>query len=416
MRFLLAVLIVMLPTSASALDLNARLTASLHSWERQDTDSTSIAHNTIHQLVSLKIRDFGVEGLSFHTYGRGFVHTEGSNTRRRLALYSSYADWNGIANRLDLRLGRQRIFAGVARGTFDGARATVLLPQSVKVLAYAGLAAPQDRSTKVGGWEEAHMYGLRASVRRWKTTLSLSFANETREAAGGDLTDPDGAELNLTRLARRQLGAEVRSTYLHGTDLYGRVDVDAVYWKPSRIQVRGRKKATNRLTFSGEFDYRRPLIDTNSFLSVFNAETNKEIEGTVFYFLQDGFSLSGAYSVVLFSGEETHKLRAGLSRGMSTISYYRRSGYGGDRDGISLGSRRAIFSKLSLRGSVNYSKYRLSDTQQDRNKTFTGVAALDYTNTGKWAASLEGHVLENLTYNYDFRVFAKITWWINIKT
>jgi hypothetical protein len=106
MRFLLAVLIVMLPTSASALDLNARLTASLHSWETQDTDSTSIAHNTIHQLLSLKIQDLGVKGLSFHTYGRGFVHTEGSDTRRRLALYSSYADWKGVANRLDLPVAR----------------------------------------------------------------------------------------------------------------------------------------------------------------------------------------------------------------------------------------------------------------------------------------------------------------------
>jgi len=406
----------MLPSSASALNVSARLTASLHSWERQDTDSTSITHNTIHQLVSLKIQNLGVKGLSFHAYGRGFIHTEGSDSRRRLALYSTYADWKGIAGRLNIRLGRQRIFAGVARGTFDGARATVSLPQAVKLLFYAGLEAPADRSTRVGSWDQAHMYGTRASIRRWKTTLSLSFANETRAAPGGDLTDPAGEELELTKLARRRLGVELRSTYLSGTDLYGRVDVDAVYWKPSRIQVRGRKKATTRLTFSGKFDYRRPLIASNSFLSVFSSETNKELEGTVFYLLQNNLSLSSAYSVVLFSDDETHKLRLGVSRGMSTISYYRRSGYGGDRDGISLGSRHAIFSKLSLRGSVNYSKYRLSDTQQDRNKAFAGVAALDYTDNGKFAASLEGHVLENQTYDYDFRVFAKITWWINIKT
>lgn len=416
MRLLLAVLLVTLPCSAGALNLNARLTASLHSWERQDTDSTSVAHNTVHQLVSLSLKDLGVKGLSIHAYGRGFLHAEGADSRRRLALYSAYADWKGIARRLDLRLGRQRVFAGVGRGTFDGAGATVSFPRSVKLLAYAGVAAPEDRSTGVRSWDEAHMYGLRASVRKWKTTLSLSFANENRQAASGNLANPNGEEIDLTRFARRQVGGEIRSTYLQGTDLYGRVDVDAVYWRPSRIQIRGRRKATSNLTLSGGFDYRRPLIDANSFLSVFNSEANKEVEGTANYLLQNGSGLSGAYSVVFFSDDRTHRLRLGLSRGASTISYYRRSGYGGDRDGISLGSRHALSSKVSLRGSVNYSKYRLSDAQEDRNKALAGILALDYSNTGKWAASLEGHVLENTEYDYDLRLFAKVTWWIDLKT
>jgi hypothetical protein len=416
MRILLAVIMLAAPCSASALNLNARLTASLHSWERQDTDSTSVAHNTIHQLVSLRLKDFGVQGLSFHAYGRGFVHAEGSEGRTRLALYSTYADWKGIVKRLDIRFGRQRIFAGVARGTFDGGRATFSLPQSVKLLAYAGVAAPTDRSTRLGSWDKSHVYGFRASVRRWKTTLSLSFANEAREAAGGDLTGPRGEELNLTTLARRQVGGEIRSTYLSKTDLYGRVDVETVYWKPTRIQVRGRRKATKNLTLSGEFDYRRPPLDANSFLSVFHLKTNKEVEGKATYRLQNDYNMSGSYSVVLFTDDETHRMRLGLSRGASSISYYRRSGYGGDRDGVSLGSRHGISSKLSMRGSINYSKYRLSDVQEERNKTLAGVLALDYMEAGKLAASLEGHVLENQTYDYDFRLFAKVTWWINVVT
>ena len=416
MRFLLAVFIAFLPGSASALNLSARLTASLHSWERQDDDSTSVAQNTIHQLVSLKIADVGVKGLSFHAYGRGFIHAEDSESRRRLALYSTYADWKGIARRLDLRIGRQRVFAGVGRGTFDGAQASLSLPLSVELLAYAGAETPQDRSTRVRSWDEGHLYGFRASVRRWRTTLSLSFANESRPALGLTAEEAGESEQELTTLARRLLGGEVRSAYLRRAELYGRVDIDAIAWEPARVQLRGSGKASPGLSVSAELDYRAPAIDANSFLSVFPLKANTEIEGAAAYLMRDRFQLNGSYSVVLFAGDETHRLRLGLSRGRSAFGYYRRSGYGGERDGLTFASGRAITPQVSLRGSLNFSTYRLSETSADRDQALSGVLALDYARTDKLAVSVEGHVLENKTYDYDLRLFAKVTWWIDVET
>lgn len=90
-----------------------------------------------------------MKGLSIHAYGRGFEHIEGSDSRRRFALYNTYADWNGIAQKLDLRLGRQRVYAGVGRGAFDGARAKVDLNSSFSGLAYAGVGVPGDYSVDI---------------------------------------------------------------------------------------------------------------------------------------------------------------------------------------------------------------------------------------------------------------------------
>jgi hypothetical protein len=414
MRYALAVLLLILPATSFALNISGRLTASVHSWERQNSDSTSVAHNTIHQLISLQAKDLGIKGLSFHAYGRGFINSEGSDSRRRFALYNTYADWKGIARRLDLRLGRQRIFAGVGRGTFDGARATVSLPHSISVLAYAGIGVPTDYSTEVKAWDEANMYGVRVSARRWKTTFSASFANESRERTER-LSDQDGNPVELPTLARRLVGAEIKSRYIPRADVYGRVDVDAINWEPSRFQLRTWGKISPKLRLSGELDHRRPALAANSYLSVFSAKDNTELETTLNYTLRGGFVLSSAYAVIYYTDDETQRFRAALSRGSSSVSYYRRLGYGGDRDGLSLGSSRAITPRVSVRGNVNVSTYRLSDIEDDRNDTLAGVLALDYTSAKKLAASIEGQVLRNKTYNYDLRLFGKVTWWFNLK-
>jgi hypothetical protein len=414
MRYCLALILILLPASALGFNLNGRLTASVHSWERQNSDSTSVTHNTIHQLVSLNAKDFGVKGLSFHAYGRGFIHAEGSDSRRRFALYNTYADWKGIARRLDLRIGRQRIFAGVGRGAFDGARATVSLPHSVAVLVYAGIGVPTDYAADVMAWDEAHMYGVRVSARRWKTTFSASFANEARERTE-HLDDPDGNPVELQTLARRLVGAEVKSRYFPRAEVYGRFEADAINWEPTRFQLRTWGRLSPKLRLSGELDHRRPSLPANSYLSVFSAKDNTELEATLNYAMRGGFMLSGAYAVIYYTDDETQRFRAALSRGGSSISYYRRLGYGGDRDGVTLGSRRAITPKISVRGNVNFSTYKLSDVQDDRDDTLAGVLALDYAHTGKLAASIEGQLLRNRTYDYDLRLFGKVTWWFNIK-
>lgn len=76
MRYFHAVLLLVLPNTPFPLNLSGGLTAALRSWERQDTDSTSTARSTFHQLSSPQAKDLWIEGLSFHAYGSGFVQAE----------------------------------------------------------------------------------------------------------------------------------------------------------------------------------------------------------------------------------------------------------------------------------------------------------------------------------------------------
>jgi len=411
---LVFLLLLVTPASASAINVSGRLTASAHSWERQETDSTSTAITTIHQLVSFTARDLGVKGLSFHFYGRGFVRAEGSEATRRLALYNTYADWRGIAGRLDLRLGRQRVFAGVGRAAFDGVRAEITLPRSIRFLAYAGTAVPRDYSTRLMGWDEARAYGVRLTARKWKSTFSVSFAGESRERTES-LAGPDSARVRLSALARRAVGAEVKTRYFAAAQAYGRVEVDARDWSPARVQARIWGNVSPGLRLSGELDHRRPSLPANSYLSVFSSRRNTELEATMAYTMRRGLLLSGAYAVIYYDDDETQRFRASLSRGGSTITYYRRLGYGGDRDGLSVTGRRSVTENVSLRGSVNVSTYRLSDYQDDRDDTLAGVLGVDYANTGKLAATVETQILRNKTYDYDLRLFGKLTWWFSLR-
>jgi hypothetical protein len=415
MRYLLAVLLLLTPGSAFALKISARLTASLHSWESRDRSGTAVAYNTIHQLLSLDVSGLGVRGLSFHAYGRGFVHTAGSERSRRLALYSAYADWNRIAGRLDLRLGRQRVSAGVGRGTVDGTRAVVSLPYSIKLLAYAGIVAPEDRSTDVGSWRRGHACGLRVAARKFKTTVSLSLAEESRALSGVAEVNLDGDGPTVPALHTRLVGVNARTTYFPGTDVSGALELDAITWEPARLRLTGRRQATPGLRLSGSVDHRRAVAaaETVSIDPAYKPGT--EVRGTATHSLDGGLQLAGAYSVVLSGDGRTHRVRFDLSRGYSKLSYHRRSGYGGRADGVSAGGRVAIVSHVSLRGSLSLSSYGLSEARRSRWTALEGVVALDVEHTGKFAASLEGRLLDNKTYDYDVQLFAKITWWIDVR-
>lgn len=412
MRYLLAVLLVLTPAPASAIRLNATLTASIHSWDGRD-DGTAIAYNTIQQLVSLDVVGLGVRRLSFHAYGRGFVHTEGSEGRRRLALYSAYADWNRIGGVVDLRLGRQRILAGVGRGTVDGARAVLSLPRSVTLLAYAGLEAPGDRSADLRTWDEGHAYGVRASVRRWSTTLSLSYA-EGHEPAGSPEANLDGSEPDSTARAGRLVGAEVRTTYLPRTDVYAGVEVNATRLEPARLRATGRYQAAPGLRLSASADHTRPIAGAGALSGDSGNEASTELEGAATYSLGSGLLLTESYSVVLLPEGGTHRLRLSLSRGRSIVSYYRRSGYGGRRDGLTLRGSTPILAHVALRGSLSFTSYGASQDPDRSEHELAGVLALDLEYPAKFAASLEGQVVENKTYDYDLRLFAKVTWWIGV--
>jgi hypothetical protein len=416
MRCLLAVLLLLTPSSASALKISARLTASLHSWEIRDDEGTAVSYNTVHQLVSLDVAGLRAKGLSFHAYGRGFLHTEGHEIRRRLALYSTYADWTRITRRLDLRLGRQRISAGVGRGTLDGTRAVVSLPHSIKVLAYLGAISPEDRSTRVGSWGRGHACGSRISARARKTTVSLSFAEQSGSHSGAGLTGPDSREPEANARAVRLAGIEARTTYLTGTDVSGALEIDATGWEMVRARLSGRRQAAPGLKLSASVDMRRSVFDADTVSSAGDDDRSTEVEGGAIYSLGGSLELSGSYSLLRSADGGTHRVRLELTGGRSSISYYRRSGGGGNRDDVRAGGSIAILPLVSLRGSLSLSSYRLSQARRTREEAFEGVLALDFERARKLEATLEGRLIKNKTYDYDVQLFAKVTWWIDVRS
>ena len=107
-------LAVCLPVSLTAQTFSGRLTSSFYAYERSDS-STSASHDArAYQAFQF---DLAGKNFALRTYGqldRDFASRLAGDGKARL--YNFYLDWKNLGNRVDVQLGRQPIFSGVAVG------------------------------------------------------------------------------------------------------------------------------------------------------------------------------------------------------------------------------------------------------------------------------------------------------------
>lgn len=386
--------------------LNGRLTTSAYGWRAGDADAH---HLRLYQTAILTAGQLGGGALSLHAHFQvtGDVFNEVSG-RERYRFYSAYAQYR--PGPVDVRIGRQRIFAGVGSGTIDGVRAEVAPMARLRINGYAGLLSPLTPDG-VGTWDEGNLWGGQALLDFERTFVGISYAERSRAPLAylgpgrytGLLLNGDGSQF-------RRLGLDVRRE-LGRASLYGRVDVDAAEWEVQALELSGDVRVSPKLNVSAEFQHRRPTLYLNSIFSVFEVSNDQEVAVRARYRMSERVQVLAHGASVFYDGDHSFDVGAGVSVGQAYVGYARRSGYGGNSDAIVASLLHPLNAKVSVRADGNVSSYRLFDGQVRRDRAMAGSLGVRYQPRRTAMIDAEVQVLRNAFYNRDVRVFVRGSFW-----
>ncbi len=372
--------------------LKASISTYAYSLEKQKADSSSERHLVSYESIDLDVYDVGAPGLSFHSYTRTLnnpyrVDLDGPLTK----IYSLYLQYRASSLRGRIRLGRQFVYSGVARGKMDGARIDFAPVDGVSFTGFLGTSEPEDVSTRLDSWSSSNMWGWRMQVQRIPGTLAAwSFSQSTRNG------DVEG----------RLIGIDLRNRSVSGLDLYGRFDWDLMAGRTSYLTLRASSRVNSRLSFSGEFERHNPQIRSNSLLTVFRQDAYNQVRVRPYLKLKGRLGLEGGYSLVSYDAEKTHRLDGGINFDMGRIGLMYRTGYGGSTTGGYGSLHFEPLDNLRVRLYADFQRYRIVEDISPLLESFVTSIAFDYDGLHPLSLSLEFQDARNPVLDNDFRIYA----------
>lgn len=407
--FLLAPLAALLWAGvASAVTVDGRVTASAYAYEGNPTESTTSTYVRSHVALRLAATDLGWRGLSLSTYALGTTDlAESADSDPQLRVHNLFLRYQ--AGGVDVRAGRQHLFAGVGYGTIDGARVDAR-HAGVDLTLYGGALAPVGQSG-LGSLSAAHMVGARLSTSRLAgVDLAVSFTDRQRDPEAFADSGRFSRFIGQPSGVHRQLvGAEAHRGFGRHS-LRGRLDVDLLDSGVRRAEVAGRLGLSVDLAISAEVLHREPAVYEGSFLSVFPGQPYDEVELGLHYRVAPALALSAYAATVLYDGDDSQRLGLSAACGRNlAVSYYRAQGFAGAHDGLSGSAFWPVGRDLVLRGELGLSSYERF-AADDRDGLASAVAGLTWRPTHTFSLDGQLQALRNPSYDSDLRALVRGSW------
>lgn len=406
---LILVTVLVLCVSASAQTIHARFGTTAYTWQEQIDDSSSASHLRAYQLAQISIGNIGTPKLSFHSYIQlaGDLLDEADDDPR-VWIYNFYFNYRQLVDKLDVSVGRQRIYAGVGYGTIDGFQAQYTFRDYFKLKAYAGTLAPLRKSYEVEDMNSDNMsWGFHlTSSKINKLRLGISYAQHSRSSIqyknAGIYSGTFRLDNPVSSLQRKLIGFDVQSHITQKLKLNGRLDYNLAIHNVKRGQIGGRYSCTNKFEIGLDYIYRTPFIDLNSIFWVFALNPNSEVSFHANYRLnQNRFFVN--FAQVMFDGDDNQRIGFGWSWKTLYLGYNRRAGYGGDSNGLVMSYQYQVMERLSVVLNSNILSYdRLS---ADSELALAGVAGFNYRTINNLTLQTEVQFLRNLYFGSDVRFF-----------
>jgi len=254
--------------------------------------------------------------LSFSFYGRG-SQTIGEEHDTYGRVYYLYADYRDLADKADIRFGRQ--FAANASGSvlIDG------LKVDLKNIGPVGASAFVGRDV---------VFGLTGELgSTWNTDLGVSAY-----LAGFKSTDVEISWLRKwyqSEVARDILGASFKQNLLNSVKLYGNTKYDLFSETFIESLIGAKVFPTSNLVFTGEFYSSYPIFDATSIYSVFAVTKYQEALFRTDYIINEMFSVYAGYNHQMFDGASANVIQLGT--GITPIKDLRINLEGDSRTGYS---------------------------------------------------------------------------------
>lgn len=419
---LLLIVIAALPLQLRAQSLNARFSTSLYSYERNLGENTSVNYLRLYQTAQFTVGQLANNRLSFHFFGQISQDlSESADDDPIPRLYNAYLQWeerppagragSAILNRV--KLGRQRLYSGVAYGAIDGIDLTLRAGNLFKVGGFAGFLVPTSNEIEIDSWDASHAFGLRASSDRLLgSKILISFMQRNRQpvnyTAPGQFTQ---RILTFESLEQRLVGVDFYRSFSRQLNFYGRFDYDLEQERVRRTQVELRVSPTQKLELAGEFFHRAPLIDANSIFTVFEQNTSQDVGLRANYRLNQTWFIDGNFGYQIYDGDESIRFGLGLRCKYGYFGYNFRRGYGGKNNGAYAALNYQLNSKFGVVASSGLSRYSLFNEDTDEYTSITGSVGVNYRPHKLFSVDVLGQAVRNRFFSNDFRFFAKANYW-----
>ena len=380
--------------------LKGRISTYLYSFEEQNPDTSSERQVLSYESFDLDCFDVGTSGLSFHSYLRTLNNPrENASDRPSTKIYNLYLQYDKLFWQGNLRVGRQFLYSGVARGKMDGIKMDVTPVTGFSITGFLGTREPEGLSTKIDSWSSSNTWGARIRVDRiTDTQVGWSFNQRSR----GDEEEA------------RLIGIDLRSRSIPRLDLYGKFDWDHIAKRTSYLVFRASSRIGPRLSLSGEFARHNPQIRSNSILSVFRQENYDQVRIRPYYRLTERLGLEGGYSVVGYHEDKTHRVDVGVNFGKGNAGVIHRTGYGGETTGGYGSLYLDLMKDLPVQLYANYQKYRTVEETSPLLESFVTSASFGYSGLEPLNLSIEFQEAWNPLVESDFRFFFRANYRLRV--
>ncbi len=412
---LLLVAVAALPMQLPAQSLNARFSTSLYSYERNLSENATTSYLRLYQTAQFTVGQLANNRLSFHFFGQISQDlSEKADDDPIPRLYNAYLQWqerNAIVNQV--KLGRQRVYSGVAYGAIDGVDVTVRAGNYFKIGGFAGFLVPTSNEIEIDSWDASHTFGLRASTDRLLgSKILISFMQRNRQPV--NYTEPGQFTqkiLTFESLEQRLVGVDIYRSFSRRLNVYGRFDYDLEHDRVRRTQVELRVSPSQKLELAGEFFHRAPLIEANSIFTVFEQGTSQDVGLRANYRIHQTWFLDGNFGYQIYDGDESVRFGLGLRCKYGYFGYNFRRGYGGQNNGAYAAFNYQLNSKFGVVASTGLSRYSLFNEDTDEYTSITGSLGVNYRPHKLFSVDALGQGVRNRFFNNDFRFFVKANYW-----
>lgn len=433
-KLLLLLAAMLVSCGLDAQTVNLRFNNYFYGWQRIDSLSNESSAKTTHlRGYQNYLLEFSSGQWSFNTLAQteeDVIHKVGRGFAYRF--YNAYIKGSNLFGVLDVKLGRQNIFAGTGRGTLDGLNLKVKAGKNkeYQFSLYGGALAPYNY--EFGKYPEVkknYHFGAMFSYYGVKDLMaSLSYSNKKRTPESYTTFRADSLYNLVERTitfdgpAEQLAGLDVNYTYLVKHNFFAKAYFDIEQKKLYRAEANVRVQINKELRGFAEYVYREPHFSYNSIFGVFNYRKNQEISGGLDYTLKNGINIYGRAGVVLYEKDpaitsstknNSVKIQAGFTHPNYGLTVTRYMGYSGESDGVSAYFQKDIYKdKVSASASVNYSNYKLGDYEVDKVNALSGQLGVTFRPMPQFSVDIQGQFLINRIYKSDARCLVGFSYWL----
>ncbi|KAA3612305.1 MAG: hypothetical protein DWQ05_20115 [Calditrichaeota bacterium] len=421
MKYLL-VFIAMFASLISAQTFSGRVTSSFYAYERADSIDVSSTHARGYQGFQF---DYRTKNLLLRTFGQ--VNSDFNTTIDGdgvLRMYNLYLQWSNIAKRVDLKLGRQPVFGGINSGTFDGFQVKVKATKWLKFKAFGGGLLPATQEMKIiDDLDKNFLVGGQISYlpkSDLQVNASYNLKRQNRPGYNTRRSDEFGNVYSTFIEPREQ---EYQFVSLDGywtakkdLTLFTRHDFDLNHENLTRSEFNVNAALNEKISITGTYLFRSPLLPANSIFSVFNVADNSEYEAGINYRLNQRMSVYLNSAAIVYESDESIRSTIGLTHGNNSVQYFLRRGYAGVMDGFNLSSYYPLMGgKLMPNVMISWASYKIDENVDEGINLFSGSFGLAYKPIRSVSVSTQLYLLSNKYYDNDYRFLMRLQYWFFVK-